>query len=251
MPTTFGLTLPQIINSISTGNANVGGRTISIGEQSANVRGIRVSIITRSIRTDPNRPNYPGDAVNAARKRIDTRVKRMNEDKTTPDTRPLSGESTRDLLRRLGEVGKELVQNEAKLARLELRADLKREIGAVTAMAIAAVLGIAAFVLLALQSGQGALHTFGVRAPQAEMDGRALSNTTGPVLDPILSLRHRVRVRPGKTVRMAFSTLVGSSRTGVLDLAEGEHLVARMCQQLGCSARQGRVHTSESGKDAF
>lgn len=38
----FGLTLPQIINSISTGNANVGGRTISIGEQSANVRGIGV-----------------------------------------------------------------------------------------------------------------------------------------------------------------------------------------------------------------
>ncbi|ANW04911.1 efflux RND transporter permease subunit [Bradyrhizobium icense] len=38
----FGLTLPQIISSISTGNANVGGRTISIGEQSANVRGIGV-----------------------------------------------------------------------------------------------------------------------------------------------------------------------------------------------------------------
>jgi len=38
----FGLTLPQIISSISTGNANVGGRTLSIGEQSANVRGIGV-----------------------------------------------------------------------------------------------------------------------------------------------------------------------------------------------------------------
>jgi cobalt-zinc-cadmium resistance protein CzcA len=38
----FGLTLPQIISSISTGNANVGGRTISIGEQSANVRGIGI-----------------------------------------------------------------------------------------------------------------------------------------------------------------------------------------------------------------
>ncbi len=38
----FGLTLPQIISAISTGNANVGGRTISIGEQSANVRGIGV-----------------------------------------------------------------------------------------------------------------------------------------------------------------------------------------------------------------
>jgi heavy metal efflux system protein len=38
----YGLTLPQIISAISTGNSNVGGRTISIGEQSANVRGIGV-----------------------------------------------------------------------------------------------------------------------------------------------------------------------------------------------------------------
>ena len=38
----YGLTLPQIISAISASNANVGGRTISIGEQSANVRGIGV-----------------------------------------------------------------------------------------------------------------------------------------------------------------------------------------------------------------
>jgi heavy metal efflux system protein len=38
----FGLTLPQVIAAISTGNSNVGGRTISIGEQSVNVRGIGV-----------------------------------------------------------------------------------------------------------------------------------------------------------------------------------------------------------------
>lgn len=38
----YGLTLPQVINAISTGNSNVGGRTISIGEQSVNVRGIGV-----------------------------------------------------------------------------------------------------------------------------------------------------------------------------------------------------------------
>ena len=38
----FGLTLPQVITAISTGNSNVGGRTISIGEQSVNVRGIGV-----------------------------------------------------------------------------------------------------------------------------------------------------------------------------------------------------------------
>ena len=38
----FGLTLPQIMTAISASNANVGGRTISIGEQSVNVRGIGV-----------------------------------------------------------------------------------------------------------------------------------------------------------------------------------------------------------------
>jgi len=35
-----GLTLPQIISAISTSNANVGGRTIAVGEQSVNVRGV-------------------------------------------------------------------------------------------------------------------------------------------------------------------------------------------------------------------
>src|SRR5689334_16239701 len=38
----YGLTLPQIINAITAGNSNVGGRTIALGEQSVNVRGIGV-----------------------------------------------------------------------------------------------------------------------------------------------------------------------------------------------------------------
>src|SRR5713101_6889867 len=38
----YGLTLPQIMNSISSGNSNVGGRTIAMGEQSVNVRGLGV-----------------------------------------------------------------------------------------------------------------------------------------------------------------------------------------------------------------
>jgi heavy metal efflux system protein len=37
-----GLSLPQIISAISQSNANVGGRTVSIGEQSVNVRGVGV-----------------------------------------------------------------------------------------------------------------------------------------------------------------------------------------------------------------
>ena len=38
----YGMTLPQIIAAISASNANVGGRTISLGEQSVNIRGIGV-----------------------------------------------------------------------------------------------------------------------------------------------------------------------------------------------------------------
>ena len=36
----YGLTLPQIISALSASNVNVGGRTISIGAQSVNVRGL-------------------------------------------------------------------------------------------------------------------------------------------------------------------------------------------------------------------
>lgn len=38
----YGLTLPLIVAAITTSNSNVGGRTIAIGDQSANVRGIGI-----------------------------------------------------------------------------------------------------------------------------------------------------------------------------------------------------------------
>ena len=38
----FNLTLPQIMTAIGASNSNVGGRTISLGEQSVNVRGLGV-----------------------------------------------------------------------------------------------------------------------------------------------------------------------------------------------------------------
>jgi cyclic beta-1,2-glucan synthetase len=60
----------------------------------------------------------------------------------------------------------------------------------------------------------------GLRTPQAILDGGPLSNTVGTVLDPIVSLRHRVRLRPGQTARVVFSTLVASSRDEALALAD-------------------------------
>ncbi|MFZ2100305.1 MAG: glucoamylase family protein, partial [Oricola sp.] len=50
-----------------------------------------------------------------------------------------------------------------------------------------------------------------------------LSNTVGTVLDPIFSLRHRVVVAPGKLARIAFWTLVASSREELMVLLDKHH----------------------------
>jgi cyclic beta-1,2-glucan synthetase len=59
--------------------------------------------------------------------------------------------------------------------------------------------------------------------PVAVMEDRPLSNTTGAVLDPVFSLRRRVRIRPNQTVRCSFSTLVAHSREEALMLADKYH----------------------------
>ena len=59
-----------------------------------------------------------------------------------------------------------------------------------------------------------------IRTPVSVLDARPLSNTVGTVLDPIFSLRRRVRVPPGGTARVAFWTLVAHSRSDALDLAD-------------------------------
>ena len=58
------------------------------------------------------------------------------------------------------------------------------------------------------------------RAPVSVVDGHPLSNTVGAVLDPIFSLRCRVRLAPGATAHAIFSTVVAESREEVLDLAD-------------------------------
>jgi cyclic beta-1,2-glucan synthetase len=65
-----------------------------------------------------------------------------------------------------------------------------------------------------------------LRTPAAVMDGRPLSNTVGAVLDPIFSLRMRVRIEAGATVHVTFTTLVAPSRQAVEDLADKYHSTA-------------------------
>ena len=59
----------------------------------------------------------------------------------------------------------------------------------------------------------------GLRMPLA-LEGKPLFNSAGSVLDPIVSLRRRVRIPPGLTVRVSFSTMVAPSREEALGLAE-------------------------------
>jgi cyclic beta-1,2-glucan synthetase len=56
-----------------------------------------------------------------------------------------------------------------------------------------------------------------IGAPVAVIDGRRLSNTVGPVLDPVFALRRRVWIPAGSTAKIAFWTMVASSREALLD----------------------------------
>ena len=60
----------------------------------------------------------------------------------------------------------------------------------------------------------------GIRTPLSVIEGNPLTNTSGTILDPIVSLRYRVAIPPGGTVRLVFTTLVAPTREDALDIAE-------------------------------
>jgi cyclic beta-1,2-glucan synthetase len=55
------------------------------------------------------------------------------------------------------------------------------------------------------------------------LDGRALSGTTGAVLDPILSIRTRIRLAPGGSARLSFTTGVAPDAVSAQALAQKYH----------------------------
>jgi cyclic beta-1,2-glucan synthetase len=59
--------------------------------------------------------------------------------------------------------------------------------------------------------------------PLAVMEDRPLSNTVGAVLDPVFSLRRRVRIRPNQTARVSFSTAIARTREEAIMLADKYH----------------------------
>jgi cyclic beta-1,2-glucan synthetase len=89
--------------------------------------------------------------------------------------------------------------------------------------------------------------------PQA-LDGRSLSGTTGAVLDPIVSLRQRVRLAPGGFVRLSFSTGMAGSRETALALAQKYHdpsAVARTFALAFMHAQSGLRHLGISSEEAL
>jgi cyclic beta-1,2-glucan synthetase len=90
-------------------------------------------------------------------------------------------------------------------------------------------------------------------APQA-LDGRSLSGTTGVVLDPVVSLRQRIRLAPGAFVRMSFATGMAFSRETALALAQKYHepsSVARTFALALAHAKSTLRHLGITSEDAL
>ena len=86
-----------------------------------------------------------------------------------------------------------------------------------------------------------------IRSAIAAADGCPLSGTDGTVLDPIFSLRRRVRLAPGATARVAFWTLAAPTRGEVLDLAD-QHCDAAAYERAATLAwTQGQVELHHLG----
>jgi len=56
--------------------------------------------------------------------------------------------------------------------------------------------------------------------PQVMDNEVPLKNTTGTVIDPIISIRKRLRIKPGETCKLAYTTAVCSTREELLELAK-------------------------------
>ena len=86
------------------------------------------------------------------------------------------------------------------------------------------------------------------------LDGRALSGTTGVVLDPIVSLRQRIRIPPGGSVRLCFATGMAPDRETVEALARKYHTPSAAARTFALAmthAESGLRHLGISADDAM
>ena len=82
------------------------------------------------------------------------------------------------------------------------------------------------------------------------MGGGMLANTVGTVLDPVAALRRRVRIEPGQTARIAFWTVVASSRADVLGLVDKHHDYHAFERAATLAWTQAQVQLGHLGVDA-
>jgi cyclic beta-1,2-glucan synthetase len=93
----------------------------------------------------------------------------------------------------------------------------------------------------------------GPENPQA-LEGHPLSGTTGIVLDPIVSLRQRIRLAPGGFIRLSFATGMATSREMALALAQRYHepsAAARTFALAYAHAQSGLRHLGITSEDAL
>jgi cyclic beta-1,2-glucan synthetase len=89
----------------------------------------------------------------------------------------------------------------------------------------------------------------GVHAPAAMVTGRPLSGAAGTVLDPVFSLRRRVRLEPGKSARVDFWTMAAASRAEILGLIDKHHDIAAFERAAALAWTQGQVQLHHLGVD--
>ncbi|HEX5042981.1 MAG TPA: glucoamylase family protein [Candidatus Polarisedimenticolaceae bacterium] len=89
-----------------------------------------------------------------------------------------------------------------------------------------------------------------VRSPLSVADGRPLSDTAGAVLDPIFSLRRRLRILPGHTARIVFTTLVAPDREAALTLADKHRDPAVFDRVVALAWTQAQVQLHHLGIDS-
>ncbi len=80
---------------------------------------------------------------------------------------------------------------------------------------------------------------------------QSLSNTVGTVLDPVFSLRQRVRIAPGEVARIAFWTVLASSRAELIDLIDkhNDRNAYDRAKTLAWTQAQVQLHHLNIGSD--
>ena len=84
-----------------------------------------------------------------------------------------------------------------------------------------------------------------VRSPRALDPGTTLSGTVGAVLDPIVALRIRVRLEPGRSATVAFTTVVAGTREAATQLADRYRDLGAAERALSLSSTEARVELND------